>query len=205
MTDEQIKKDEAAACSESADTKAADTPVTPEDEKPAVDAVSPAEKQLSDENRKLTAKVAELALSLEKSESELAETRDKYLRICAEYDNFRKRSQKERDGIFTDAYSEALKEVLPIIDNLERAARYTEPEKLTDGLSLIFKSAKDMLEKLGVEEFGETGDKFDPLLHNAVMHVDEEVELSNEIVEVFQKGYKKGDRIIRHAMVKVVN
>lgn len=163
------------------------------------------DKQLREENRKLTAKNKELGDSLEKAQKEHDELQDKYLRVCAEYDNFRKRTQKERDGIFTDAYSDALKEILPIFDNLERAALYTEPDKLTEGLELIFKSAKEMLTKLGVEEFGAVGEKFDPNIHNAVMHVDDEALGDEEIIEVFQKGYKRGDKIIRHAMVKVAN
>ena len=137
--------------------------------------------------------------------AQLAEEHDNFLRLAAEYDNFRKRTQKERDGIFTDAYSDALKEILPIFDNLERAALYTEPDKLTEGLELIFKSAKDMLTKLGVEEFGAVGEKFDPNIHNAVMHIEDESVGEEEIIEVFQKGYKRGDKIIRHAMVKVAN
>ena len=163
------------------------------------------DKQLREENRKLTAKNKELGDSLEKAQKEHDELQDKYLRVCAEYDNFRKRTQKERDGIFTDAYSDALKEILPIFDNLERAALYTEPDKLTEGLELIFKSAKDMLTKLGVEEFGAVGEKFDPNIHNAVMHIDDDSVGEEEIIEVFQKGYKRGDKIIRHAMVKVAN
>lgn len=163
------------------------------------------DKQLREENRKLTAKNKELGDSLEKAQKEHDELQDKYLRVCAEYDNFRKRTQKERDGIFTDAYSDALKEILPIFDNLERAALYTEPDKLTEGLELIFKSAKEMLSKLGVEDFGAVGDKFDPNIHNAVMHIDDDSVGEDEIIEVFQKGYKRGEKIIRHAMVKVAN
>lgn len=163
------------------------------------------DKQLREENRKLTAKNKELGDSIEKMRKEHDELQDKYLRVCAEYDNFRKRTQKERDGIFTDAYSDALKEILPIFDNLERAALYTEPDKLTEGLELIFKSAKEMLTKLGVEEFGAVGEKFDPNIHNAVMHVEDESVGEEEIIEVFQKGYKRGEKIIRHAMVKVAN
>ena len=163
------------------------------------------DKQLRDEVRRLTAKNKELGDSLEKAQKEHDEIQDKYLRVCAEYDNFRKRTQKERDGIFTDAYSDALKEILPIFDNLERAALYTEPDKLTEGLELIFKSAKEMLTKLGVEEFGAVGEKFDPNIHNAVMHIEDESVGEEEIIEVFQKGYKRGDKIIRHAMVKVAN
>jgi molecular chaperone GrpE len=164
-----------------------------------------AEKQLAEENKRLNAKVSELTASLEKTEAELTETRDKYLRVLAEYDNFRKRSVKEREGVYTEAYSDALKEILPIIDNLELAAKYSEPDKLKEGLELIFKSAKNTLGKLDIEEFGAVGDKFDPQIHDAVMHSEDESAGENEIVEVFKKGYRKGDRIIRHAMVKVVN
>lgn len=162
-------------------------------------------KQLREENKQLTAKLADASASLEKKTAELAETTDKYLRICAEYDNFRKRSQKEREGIFTDAYADALKEILPVIDNLERAAQFTETDKLSDGIALIFKSASDMLTKLGVEAFGAAGETFDPLIHNAVMHIEDDSLGESVITDVFQKGYKKGDRIIRHAMVKVAN
>ncbi len=162
-------------------------------------------KQFSEENRKLTAKLKETEEALEKAKTELADTSDKYLRVCAEYDNFRKRSAKERDGLYSDAYSDALKEVLPVIDNLERAAQYTEPDKVSEGLSLIFKSAAEMLTKLGVETFGEVGEQFDPNIHNAVMHVEDEEKGENEIIDVFQKGYRKGNKIIRHAMVRVAN
>lgn len=162
-------------------------------------------KQLSEENRKLTAELAAASEALEKTKAEFAEVNDKYLRVCAEYDNFRKRSAKEREGVYTDAYSDALKEVLPVIDNLERASQYTEPEKVSEGLALIFKAASEMLEKLGVETFGEAGEKFDPNIHNAVMHIEDEEKGENEIIDVFQKGYKKGEKIIRHAMVRVAN
>ena len=162
-------------------------------------------KQLKEENKKLTRENTEIKGKLDKAEKDLNETTDKYMRVCAEYDNFRKRSQKEREGIYADAYSDALKEVLPVIDNLERAAQYNEAEKLAEGLGLILRSTKDMLSKLGVEEFGTAGDKFDPTLHNAVMHVEDDEHGEDEIVDVFQKGYKKGDKIIRHAMVKVAN
>ena len=147
-------------------------------------------KQLKEENKKLTRENTEIRGKLDKAEKDLNETTDKYMRVCAEYDNFRKRSQKEREGIYADAYSDALKEVLPVIDNLERAAQYNETEKLAEGLGLIF---------------GAAGDKFDPQLHNAVMHVEDDEHGEDEIVDVFQKGYRKGDKIIRHAMVKVAN
>ena len=147
---------------------------------------------------------ARLAEELKKKEEELSEAKDKYLRMMAEYDNYRKRSAKERDGIYTDAVSDVLAAMLPIADNLERAAQYKdEPEKVAEGLGMISKSLSELLAKFGVEQFGEAGDTFDPNLHNAIMHTEEEGYGEGEITEVFQRGYRKGDRIIRYAMVKV--
>jgi molecular chaperone GrpE len=125
--------------------------------------------------------------------------------MMAEYDNFRKRSAKEREGIYADAYADALTSILPIIDNLERAVGFTEAEQVQKGVEMILKSAGDVLGKMGVEAFGAKGDIFDPNMHNAVMHIDDEEHKEGEIVEVFQKGYKKGDKIIRYAMVQTAN
>ncbi len=163
------------------------------------------EKQLKDENKRLTAELEKMKSELEKVKSEYAEINDKYLRVAAEYDNFRKRSAKEREGIYAEAYADALSSILPIMDNLERAAIYTDGEQLADGLKLIFKSAKDAFERIGVIEFGAAGEQFDPQIHNAMMHIEDEALGANEIVEVFQKGYKKGDRVLREALVKVAN
>ncbi len=163
------------------------------------------DKQLKDENKKLTAELAEAKSALEKAQSELSEVNDKYLRCAAEYDNFRRRSAKEREGIYADAYADALGAILPVIDNLERAAAYSDGAQLADGIKLIFKSAKESFEKIGVTEFGAPGEQFDPQIHNAMMHIDDENYGENEIVEVFQKGYKKGDRVLREALVKVAN
>lgn len=141
---------------------------------------------------------------LKKSNTELE---DRYLRVVAEYDNYRKRSIKERESIYADAYGDALKEILPIIDNLERAVQFTESDKLADGLKLTLNQFDDTLKKLDIEpiaDFGE-GVKFDPEYHNAVLHVTDDNLGENEVVEVLQKGYKKGEKVIRYAMVKVVN
>ena len=135
------------------------------------------------------------------------ELEDRCLRIAAEYDNYRKRSVKERESVYADAYSDALSEMLPVIDNLERAVLFTESEKVIGGLKLTLNQCEDMLKKLGIEpiaDFGE-GVKFDPTYHNAVMHVEDENAGENEVVDIFQKGYKKGDKVIRYAMVKVAN
>ena len=147
-----------------------------------------------------------LAEALSAKENELAEAKEKYLRMAAEYENYRKRSAKERDGIYTDAVSDVIGAILPIADNLERAAQYKEePEKVAEGLGLISRSLSELLSKFGVEPFAEAGDTFDPNLHNAIMHVEDEAYREGEILEVFQRGYRKGDRIVRYAMVKVAN
>ena len=135
----------------------------------------------------------------------MAVMEDKYLRMAAEYDNFRRRSKEEKDALYEIATADTVKELLPIIDNLDRAAGYTEGDKIIEGLILIAKTTSGALEKLGVEEFGKVGETFDPNIHNAVFHVEDENYGEGEIVEVFQKGYKKGKHIIRFAMVKTAN
>lgn len=149
---------------------------------------------------------ARLRKALSEKEAELAEAKEKHLRMAAEYENYRKRSQKERDGIYTDAVSDVIGAILPIADNLERAAQYKEePEKVAEGLGLVSRSLADLLSKFGVEPFGAAGESFDPNLHNAIMHVEDQAYGDGEILEVFQRGYRKGDRIVRYAMVKVAN
>ena len=155
------------------------------------------------EKKKETARLRE---ALAEKEAELAESREKYLRMAAEYENYRKRSAKERDGIYTDAVSDVIAAILPVSDNLERAAQYKEePEKVAEGLALVAKSLTDMLGKFGIEQYGAPGETFDPNLHNAIMHVEDEAYGEGEILDVFQRGYRKGDKIIRYAMVKVAN
>ena len=147
----------------------------------------------------------ELLAEIEKLQAEIKEKDDKYLRMAAEYDNFRRRSREEKDGIYDNALSDTVKELLPIVDNLERAYGFEDAEKVKEGLVMIAKSTADVLAKLGVEEFGKAGETFDPNIHNAVFHVDDDSYGEGEIVEVFQKGYKKGKHIIRFAMVKTAN
>lgn len=147
----------------------------------------------------------ELIAEIEALKAEIKEKDDKYLRMAAEYDNFRRRSREEKDGIYENALADTVSELLPIIDNLERAAAFDDGEKVKEGLVMIAKSAKEVFTKLGVEEFGKAGESFDPNLHNAVLHVEDECLGEGEIVDVFQKGYKKGKHIIRFAMVKTAN
>ena len=139
-------------------------------------------------------------------ETELAEAKDKYLRLVAEYDNFRRRSQKEKEGIYTEATFDVLSGILPVIDNLERAAvAGGDAEQVTKGLEMILRSVREMLQKQSVEAYGAVGDSFDPNLHNAVMHGEDPEKPEGYISDVFMKGYKKGDRVLRYAMVKTLN
>ena len=153
-------------------------------------------------------KVKKLEAELEKAQAQLSEEQDKYMRLYAEYDNFRRRSAKEREGIYADAYSDVLSQILPIIDNLERAQQYSteDPESpMAKGIELTIKSCVEALNKMGVYEIEALGKTFDPNFHNAVMHVDDDAYGENEIVEVFMKGYIKGEKVLRFAMVKVAN
>ena len=139
-------------------------------------------------------------------EQELAGANDRYLRLMAEYDNYRKRSQKEKDNLYGEIRANAVKEFLPVFDNLERAlAAETTDEAYRKGVEMIMAQFNKTLEKLGVTEIKSLGEKFDPQFHNAVMHVEDEEKGENEIVEVFQKGFMLGDKVIRFAMVKVAN
>ena len=138
--------------------------------------------------------------------AEYAALNDKYLRLCAEYDNFRKRSQKEKDSLYADNKAETLKKFLPVYDNLVRALdQSTEDEAYRRGVEMIMTQFNTTMEKLGVTEIESLGQKFDPAFHNAVMHVEDAEKGENEIVEVFQKGFLMGDKVIRFAMVKVAN
>ena len=156
--------------------------------------------------KKAEAELADAKKALEAKEKELAEEKDRYMRMLAEYDNFRRRTAKEKDGIYADAIADAVKDLLPVIDNLERAAAATPTDGqdgLSQGVQLTLKSAMDTLQKLGVSVI-ET-ETFDPNVHNAVLHIDDESLGEGQIVEVFQKGYIRGDKVIRFAMVKVAN
>lgn len=153
--------------------------------------------------KKLENEIAALKAELAKKDAEAAEQKESYLRVVAEYDNFRKRSKAERDAIYSDACADVIGALLPVYDNIERAAAFTDGEKIAEGVRLTVKSFAEALQKLGVTEI--EAKTFDPNLHNAVMHVEDDALGEGEIVEVFQKGYKKGDKVIRYAMVKSAN
>lgn len=138
---------------------------------------------------------------------QLSEKSDQLLRTLAEYDNFRKRSAKEKEQAYSDSAAAVLTKFLPILDNFERAALNDNAEKedYKKGVEMIFAQFSKVISDSGITPFGEKGDKFDPLLHSAVMHIEDETLGENEVAEVFAKGYKLGDRILRPATVKVAN
>ena len=146
------------------------------------------------------------ASEFEKAQQALAQEHDSYLRLAAEYDNYRKRSQKEKDNLYTEIRSETVEKFLPVYDNLERAlAQETQDAAFKKGVEMTMNQLVSVMEKLGVESFGAAGDHFDPQLHNAVMHIEDESLSENVIAEVFQKGFKVGEKVVRFAMVKVAN
>ncbi|MDD7771445.1 MAG: nucleotide exchange factor GrpE [Firmicutes bacterium] len=143
---------------------------------------------------------------LEQLQKKLDEEHDARLRLAAEYDNYRKRSQKERDNLYTDIRSETVAKFLPVYDNLERAlAGETADTAYKKGVEMTMNELKKIMKGLGVEEFGEQGEAFDPQKHNAVMHVEDDTLEDNVVAEVFQKGFRVGEKVVRFAMVKVAN
>ena len=143
---------------------------------------------------------------LETLKNTLSQQEEKYLRLAAEYDNYRKRSAKEKESAWTDAKADTAAAFLPVYDNLERALKATcSDEAFLKGVEMTMTQLKDVLNKLGIEEIPALGEKFDANLHNAVMHVDDDSVEENTVVEVFQTGFKTGEKVIRFAMVKVAN
>ena len=142
----------------------------------------------------------------ERWKAAVAEQEDKFLRLCAEYDNFRKRTQKEKESIYADATAKAVSALLPVYDNLERALKQeTADDAYKKGVEMTMGQLREVLSKLGIEEIPALGERFDPNLHNAVMHVEDEQAGENTIVEVFQAGFRTGEKVIRFAVVKVAN
>ena len=208
-TEEQQDKKPVAETEAPAETAAKEKtnaePAAEEEEK-KTEAEESAKEADKKDKRRFSKKPSKEEEKIDALEKEKAELNDKFLRICAEYDNFRRRSQKEKDSLYGDIKANTVTQFLPVYDNLERALKQgTEDAAYRKGVEMIMTQFCTTLEKLGVEEIKCLGEKFDPAVHNAVMHVDDEEKGENEIVEVFQKGFKLGDKVIRFAMVKVAN
>lgn len=163
--------------------------------------------EAEDAEKKQDEKTDESAEEIKKLQDDYAALNEKYLRMLAEYDNFRKRTQKDLDSRVSNTKVDVFSKILPVADNFERAAfnADTDAESYRKGIEMTVNQFLEILKGMGVEAFGAPGEQFDPNIHNGIMHVDDESLGENEIVDVFMKGYKLGDKIIRPATVKVAN
>lgn len=185
-------------------------PNTTENEtaKPAKEAEETASKKTEKQDKKqlLKAEIDRLEKDNKKLTEENAELNDKYMRLAAEYDNYRKRSTKERENVYADAFADAAAAFLPLIDNIERAVSFAEDNSnLSEGVKMLYKQLGDVLTKMKIEEIAPDGEQFDPTYHNAIMHDEDESYGENVVSQTLQKGYRIGEKVIRHALVKVVN
>ncbi len=165
--------------------------------------------ELEQENAEETTENTEVAEEVEEKDP-VAELNEQYLRLAAEYDNYKRRTTQEKIQIYTNSIAEVLEQILPFVDNLARATAVEvtseDANQLLEGIKLVERQFLETLTSIGVEEIKALGEKFDPNLHNAVMHVDDESIEGEEIVaEEFIKGYKYKDKVIRHSTVKVAN
>ena len=164
------------------------------------------EKELNEETVEETVETAEEAVEVNPFEEKYNAEHDAHLRLAAEYDNFRKRTIKEKEASYGNGKADAVAKMLPVYDNLERALNQpTEDAAYKKGVEMTMNELVKIFTSLGVEIFGNVGDEFDPNLHNAVMHIDSEELGENTIAQVFQKGFKIGDKVVRFAMVQVAN
>ncbi|HOJ11210.1 MAG TPA: nucleotide exchange factor GrpE [Clostridiales bacterium] len=161
------------------------------------------------ENEKLSTELENVKSELEEKLAKCDEYLNMLQRTAAEFDNFKKRTQKEKDALSKEVVCDTVSAFIPVADNLERAMKAIDNDcnykTVIEGIELVYRQFMEVLEHLGVEEINCIGEKFNPELHNAVMHVDDEAHGDNEVVEVFQKGYIMKDKVIRHSVVKVAN
>ncbi len=160
------------------------------------------------DKKKANAELKKVRTQLEEANQSLEETKDRYTRLCAEFENYKRRTGKELDARYLDAKGDVWKSILPVIDNFERAlAQETDESNASykQGVEMIYRQLTETMKAAGVEEIEAMGVEFNPEFHNAVMHVDDESVGANIIVDVFAKGYKMGDKVLRYSMVKVAN
>lgn len=184
--------------------KPEETPVTEEPEQTETAPETESEAAPETENASDGSPVEDM---LKATQAELDKVKDQLLRSLAEYDNFRKRSVKERENAYLFSKSDVLTRLLPVLDNFERAAANESAsfEDYKKGIGMIYQQFVGILKDLGVESFGEAGEPFDPNIHSAVMHAEDESMDENVVAEVFGKGYRLGEKVLRPATVKVVN
>ena len=184
-----------------------ETQAGPEQEAPRTEEAEKTEKKPKKKKEKGYTFTREQVEQMELAAKQLESVKDQFTRLTAEYDNYRKRTTKEKDGIYQDAKADTIKAFLAVYDNLERAAATEgdEDSPHKKGLLMIFQQYKDILTKLGVTEIEAKGQPFDPERMEAVMHIDDESFGENEVAQVFQAGFMLGDKVIRHAIVQVAN
>lgn len=184
-----------------------ETQAGPEQEAPQTEETEKTEKKPKKKKEKGYTFTREQVEQMELAVKQLDSVKDQFTRLTAEYDNYRKRTTKEKDNIYTDAKADTIKAFLAVYDNLERAAASEggEDSPHKKGLEMIFTQYKDILKSLGVEEIEAQGQPFDPEKHNAVMHIEDENLGENVVAQVFQAGFKMGDKVIRHSIVQVAN
>lgn len=172
----------------------------PENATPQTQAETPGAEQVDSE-------LKQMQQQLEQSAADLTRQKDLLLRTAAEYDNYRKRTEREKTMVYSDAAADTLEKVLPVCDNLERALAQTggSVEDLRKGVEMTLNQLSETLEKMGVTVIGQQGEPFNPEMHNAVSHIEDDSMGENVVAEVLQKGYRIGDRIVRHAIVQVAN
>ncbi len=172
-----------------------------------VNAEASEQKQKKSKRSEKKNEIENLKNEIEKLNSDIAAAKDTHLRTLAEYDNYRKRSQREKEAAYGDAKANTLKQLLPVLDNFDRAAenKTDDIEVYRKGIEMTLTQLKEILKNLEVEAFGEVGDEFDPNIHSAVMTVENSELPENSIAAVFEKGYRIGDRILRFATVQVTN
>lgn len=207
LTGEETAADEADG---GADGKDAETCEGCDDKKKQCrDKEKEKDKDHKKDKKKSAAETARAEAKIEELEKKLAEEKDRYTRLAAEYDNYRKRTARELDGRYTDGKADAWKNLLGVADNFERALAAEpageEKDAFREGMELTYKLLKEQMDKAGVKEIEAKGQEFDPELHNAVMHCEDETLGENVVADVFVKGYKLGDKVLRHSMVKVAN
>ena len=215
MIDEELKKSseeqgtEETTAGKATEQEASTTEEVKETETKDSDAKDAGETENAEQSVTSEASDAETEKLKKKYEDALAEQKDKYIRLYAEFDNYRKRTEKEKAQNFDFGAREVIEKLLPVVDNFERALGTVDPEDeddaFTKGVRGIYKQLEKMFEDLEVKAIPAEGEKFDPNLHNAVMHIEDDSLGESSIVEVFQKGYQKDGKIIRYAMVKVAN
>jgi len=185
-----------------------ETPETaPEQEAPQTEETAEKKAKAKKKKEKGYTFTKEQVEQMELAVKQLDSVKDQFVRLTAEYDNYRKRTAKEKDNIYQDAKADTVKAFLAVYDNLERAVATEgdEDSPHKKGLEMIFSQYKEILKNLGVEEIPAKGQPFDPEKHNAVMHIDDEAYGENEVAQVFQAGFQMGDKVIRYAIVQVAN